>query len=253
MPWTWLTRGQEILSSSGYDLHYFGSSSNKWAERPDIQMHGMITAVACRFTVVFLNYEDAFIKDIGEESDYGIFTQGLVIAPTLLRPKAVGRVTLWKDGKSGLNSNQNDPFIMYEAFGMDEDVDRIIEGIRWFQRIMTPPTMVVYAPTLLHVRSLALALGENMDAYLREYVKRFGFVVYYPTGTCRMGKVGEEGTLVDPTLRVQGVKGLRVSNASVMPDIQWEHAGTDSSGGGSNVTFGGEVVRQDGKEMIQDV
>ena len=219
MPWAWLTRGQEILSSSGYDLGYFGSSSNKWAERPDIQMHDMITTGDMPFYRGFLNYEDAFIKDIGEKSDYGIFAQGLVIAPTLLRPKAVDRVTLWKDGKSGLNSNQNDPFIMYEAFGMDEDVDRIIEGIRRFQRIITQPAMVVHAPTLLRARSLALALGENTDAYLREYVKRFGFVVYYPTGTCRMGQVGEEDTVVDPTLRVQGVKGLRVSNASVMPNI----------------------------------
>jgi len=44
VPWAWLRRGQGVLSSSGCDLGYFGASSEIHEGRPDLQMHGMITA-----------------------------------------------------------------------------------------------------------------------------------------------------------------------------------------------------------------
>ena len=215
VPWAWLSRGHGILSSSGCDLGYFGASAKEFEGRPDLQIHGMITAGDMPFYRNFLHYEDAFLEDIGEASDYGVFAQGLVIAPTLLHPKAVGSVTLRQGGAGATGP----PVIEFEAFDQQEDVDRLIEGIRRLQEIMAQPSMAAHAPTLLYARSLARAFGENTDEYWREYVKRFGFVVYHPTGTCRMGKVGEVGAVVDPALRVQRVAGLRVADASIMPDI----------------------------------
>jgi 5-(hydroxymethyl)furfural/furfural oxidase len=80
-------------------------------------------------------------------------------------------------------------------------------------------------------RSLALALGtltgERIDlpllikdrdalaAHLRENVAG----VFHPVGTCRMGRTDDADAVCDPTGRVYGVEGLRVADASIMPNV----------------------------------
>ena len=84
---------------------------------------------------------------------------------------------------------------------------------------MRQPAMLKHKPTLLPARALAADFGFDTDQYWREYIKRFGFVVYHPTGTCRMGRADDPRAVVDAELRVLGVEGLRVADASVFPDI----------------------------------
>ena len=60
--------------------------------------------------------------------------------------------------------------------------------------------------------------GSNQNgADLGEFVRRNASGVYHPVGTCRMGT--DERAVVDPALRVRGVEGLRVADASIMPSI----------------------------------
>ena len=54
---------------------------------------------------------------------------------------------------------------------------------------------------------------EQFDQYIRET----GYTVHHPVGTCRMGS--DAAAVVDPQLRVNGIEGLRVADASVMPSI----------------------------------
>ena len=61
-----------------------------------------------------------------------------------------------------------------------------------------------------HVRS---------DAELLEFVRSSVVTLYHPVGTCAMGSVTRWGTVVDPELKVRGVAGLRVVDASVMPAV----------------------------------
>ena len=181
-----------------------------------------------------------------------------MIAPTLLHAAAEGGVRLNQrnvrpDGSYGLGP----PLIDYEAFGKAEDVSRMVEAIRRLQTIMSQPAMAVHQPKLLHASALSAEFGEDTEACectpshdrprpliiahalllcepkstrpptladatctdWEEYVKRFGFVVYHPTGTCRMGRADDPTSVVDPQLRVLGVSGLRVADASIMPDI----------------------------------
>jgi len=57
------------------------------------------------------------------------------------------------------------------------------------------------------------------DEYLREYIKRMALTVYHPVGTAKMGKIGDPTTVVDPRGRVKGIQGLRVFDASILPDL----------------------------------
>jgi choline dehydrogenase len=59
--------------------------------------------------------------------------------------------------------------------------------------------------------------GISSDAELLDYARRTGGTVFHASGTCRMGT--DEGAVVDPQLRVRGVEGLRVIDASVMPTV----------------------------------
>ena len=57
------------------------------------------------------------------------------------------------------------------------------------------------------------------DAYFECYIRQFTFAVYGASSSCRMGKSGSKDAVLDSELRVQGIKGLRVVDASVMPDV----------------------------------
>ena len=57
------------------------------------------------------------------------------------------------------------------------------------------------------------------DAELEQHVRAVGESIYHPVGTCRMGIAGQEASVTCPRLKVHGMAGLRVVDASVMPTI----------------------------------
>ena len=59
--------------------------------------------------------------------------------------------------------------------------------------------------------------GVQSDAEILAYARRYGKTDYHPVGTCKMGV--DELAVVDPELRVRGIEGLRVADASVMPAL----------------------------------
>ena len=68
--------------------------------------------------------------------------------------------------------------------------------------------------------------GKMTDAEMRDYLAKSVNTFFHPTSTCRMG-VGEEA-VVDPELRVRGVEGLRVADASIMPSITTSNTNSPS-------------------------
>ncbi len=130
----------------------------------------------------------------------------LAVAVSMIREDSRGTVTL----RSG--SPADPPRILFNLFRERSDVERMIRGIR--------ATREIYAQEPL--RSLILresmpGPGITSDADLEDYVRRTGVITQHPVGTCRMGLDAE--AVVDAQLRVHGIQGLRVIDASVMPNV----------------------------------
>jgi choline dehydrogenase len=66
-------------------------------------------------------------------------------------------------------------------------------------------------------RELLPSSDVRNDAACGDYIRQAATTFYHPVGTCRIG--GDDGAVVDPELRVHGIEGLRVADASVMPSI----------------------------------
>ena len=145
----------------------------------------------------------AYYEDHGFETWDG---HAAVIAPVLVSPQARGRVWLRSADPS------DKPRILTNTLSEREDVESLVAGMQMAREIAAASPM-----SDIVVRELKSGPGvvdrEDLEADLRRRL----MLIYHPVGTCRIG-AGEDG-VVDPELRVRGLDGLRVVDASVMPII----------------------------------
>jgi choline dehydrogenase-like flavoprotein len=123
----------------------------------------------------------------------------------LLRPKSRGSVTL-------ANSDpMQAPLIDPNFLGEEEDLETMVAGYKTTRRLMDAPAL-----RALQQKDVFTA-DVRTDDDIRNILRSRVDTVYHPVGTCRMGR--DELAVVDPTLKVHGVGGLRVVDASIMPTL----------------------------------
>lgn len=126
--------------------------------------------------------------------------------PTLVRPQSRGRLAL-------RSSNPLDsPSIYANYFGDSRDVQRMLEGVKLARSIAATAALSKCAK-----RELLPGPSVKDDAALRSHIAKYAETLYHPVGTCKMGN--DAAAVVDCELRVRGVEGLRVVDASVMPTV----------------------------------
>jgi choline dehydrogenase len=131
---------------------------------------------------------------------------GLTIAPCQLRPESRGHIRITSpDGTVHPAITPN-----YLSDPLDQEV--ATASLKWARAIAGQPAL---APWIDH--EMMPGPGFDTDAMLLEYARAAGTTIYHPVGTCQMGH--GPGAVVDPELRVIGVDGLRVVDASVMPRL----------------------------------
>ena len=138
------------------------------------------------------------------------YPDGYGIRPTLLHPDSRGEMLL-------RSVNPKDPpRIFYNFFSAPNDLPRLREG---FKRARD----VAYQNAMEPFRGIETSPGERVktDAEIDAYIRRTAITAHHPCGTCAMG-IGPD-TVTDPELRVRGMEGLRVVDASVMPDLVSAH------------------------------
>ncbi|XP_031838213.1 glucose dehydrogenase [FAD, quinone] [Nomia melanderi] len=136
------------------------------------------------------------------------------ILPLLLRPRSSGWVRL--RSRNPLAA----PDINPNYFTHKEDMDVLVEGIRIAMQVSNTSAFQRFG-SRPHTIRMPGCHRYPFDTY--EYwecaIRHFTFTIYHPTGTCKMGPRTDPTAVVDPRLRVYGVKGLRVADASIMPVI----------------------------------
>jgi choline dehydrogenase len=138
--------------------------------------------------------------------EYLIPGPGFTFAPIVAQPRSRGTVTLASRDPSAL------PRIDPRYLSDEEDIAVLEYGIRYAREL-------VQTKPFEKLRGRELAPGKDVttSSGLRDYIRKVAGTVWHPVGTCRMGNDRE--AVVDDRLRVRGVQGLRVADASVMPRI----------------------------------
>jgi choline dehydrogenase len=131
---------------------------------------------------------------------------GFAISPVGLYPRSRGSVSLASPDPFAA------PIIDPNLLSAPEDLAPLIYGIRLARKVFASPAFAKYQAT-----ETAPGAAAINDAELEDYIRAQAYTVHHPVSTCRMG-VGD-GAVVDPQLRVIGIEGLRVADASVFPSI----------------------------------
>ncbi|GAA1384790.1 GMC family oxidoreductase N-terminal domain-containing protein [Kitasatospora putterlickiae] len=125
------------------------------------------------------------------------------------QPESVGRLRLASaDPAAG-------PDIQLDFLSTERDLEKMVEGVRTCWELANHPGIASRGDGFI---VLSDRLVDN-DAMIEQYVRTSLDSGYHPVGTARMGAAGDEGAVVDERLRVHGVEGLYVADASVMPSI----------------------------------
>ncbi len=174
------------LASNLLEAHGF-IHSRPDIERPDLQL--------------------VFIPAHRNASGFPIpFGHGYGIISINVRPKSRGAVTLASPDP------REAPVIDPKLFDVPEDMDVVLRGLELGRRILA-------APSFARLKSHEILPGPEVQTedQWRDHIRRTCVTVHHPCSTCRMG--GDSGSVVDAELRVRGIQGLRVADASVIPQV----------------------------------
>jgi choline dehydrogenase-like flavoprotein len=156
-------------------------------ERPNVQFHFLPT----------------YLKDHGRKIMTGY---GYTLHICDLLPKSRGFI--------GLKSPDPlaDPLIQPNYLNDPEDVKTMVSAVKFGRRILGAPTMALHSK-----QEVMPGKSVSSDSQIADFIRANAETIYHPVGTCRMG--ADQNSVVDPELKVRGVEGLRVVDASIMPSL----------------------------------
>lgn len=184
--WEWQQRRSGMLTSNLAEAGGFIRSSPEEAEA-DLQLH--------------------FLP--GKQADHGrgnVWGHGFTGHVCLLQPQSRGQLRLASPDPLAA------PLIDPQFLSHPDDVVRLVRGVQRLREILLQPALAQ-----LGGQEQPDLVQQHTEAELEHWVRAHADTIYHPVGSCRMG-VGAQD-VVDSQLRVHGVQGLRVVDASVMPRI----------------------------------
>ncbi len=181
----WRKTGKSMLATPFAEAGAF-IKSDPALERPDLQLHFVVGIVDDHARKLHLGY-------------------GYSCHVCVLRPHSRGEVGL--NNADPLSPPRIDPQFLTD----ERDADLLLKGTRIMRDILQAPALAKFRARELYTE------GVTGTSDLMHHIRARADTVYHPVGTCKMGTGAM--AVVDPQLRVRGVEGLRVADASVMPNI----------------------------------
>lgn len=156
-----------------------------------------------------MDYEESVIKPFLKANQEG---ETNLIYVELLRPKSTGEILL-------RSTDPNDtPRILPNYLSDKRDVDTLIRGIKFLANYVNTDTFKKHEGVLIRIPFDDCDKHEYQSYdYWQCYMSHMATTVYHPVGTAKMGPDSDKNSVVDNNLRVKGVEGLRVIDASILP------------------------------------
>jgi 4-pyridoxate dehydrogenase len=136
------------------------------------------------------------------------FADSFACRVVLLRPESRGSIRLASADPAA------HPLINQGLLSVDRDWRKLSAGIRIFRELAQLPRLAPHV-----AREIGPGAAVTTESDLEAYVRKTAVTAHHPCGTCRMGPASESASVVDFELRVHGIEGLRVVDASVFPDL----------------------------------
>ena len=182
----WLIHGNSMISSTLSEAGGFLKTEQS-LKRPDIQHHFVI----------------GLIDDHLRKLHYGY---GYSCHVCLLRPYSRGTVTL------ASAKHDDAPLINPNFLDDSRDIDTLIKGAKMTQNILNTPPLKKYQKREIY------GVHSNLtDKEWEDHIRNRADTIYHPVGTCKMGN--DALAVVDNSLKIKGLKHIRVVDASIMPTI----------------------------------
>ncbi|MEU2736700.1 GMC oxidoreductase [Streptomyces sp. NPDC007095] len=159
--------------------------------------------------LMFHFYQIPF-TDNPERLGYERPAHGVSMTPNIPKPRSRGRLYLTSADPSVK------PALDFRYFTDEDDYDgrTLVDGIRIARRIARTEPLAGWLK-----REVCPGPEVTDDEELSAYARQVAHTVYHPAGTCRMGATDDQLAVVDPELRVRGLDGLRIADASVFPTM----------------------------------
>lgn len=152
-------------------------------------------------------------QEVWEElHDDDVPREGFTIFPVLLHPRSRGTIRL-------RSTDPNDPPLIDPRYLADDvDIKILAEGYQFIRRLINAQVMKDWQFEMTNRQlSQCASFGNFTEQYIHCHLRHVTLPGGSPVGTCRIGAAGDPAAVVDPLLRVRGVKRLRVIDASIVP------------------------------------
>lgn len=159
-----------------------------------------------------------------------------MVWPMLLLPKSKGRIVL-PDANP-----RSKPMIFANYLSHPDDVNTLVEGVHKVMELVQMPPFKQMG-TKLHTTPIPACkrYGFGSRPYWECQARHLTFTIYHYSGTAKMGPTWDKTAVVDPRLKVHGIKGLRIIDASIMPMIPSAHTNTPTY-----------MIAEKGADMIKE-
>lgn len=226
----------DLSATGGIDLLGFLNVNDPDSKYPDVEFHHVFQPRGHLFK------SEAMMKAFDMEDDLTealskltLESDAIFMCPVVLRPKSVGEVKL-------RSADPADPVKIYANYLADKsDVETFMKSVEFVKTLLDTETFKKLGIKLRHfpIPGCSATVPDSRE-YWECSLRHTAGTVYHPVGTARMGPADDPAAVVDAKLKVHGIKGLRVIDASIMPNIP--------SGNTNSPTL---MVAEKGSDMIK--